>query len=188
MMLAGLSPRRSGARGRRRTAGDLGATGIQFPLILVQAVGFLLLLLLRAIAFRPIWAFSISARGDCTRYSDAEKARDVAEQVRRDYEARLAQIDAEARDRIQDGIREGQAMRTELIAQAQQERADCQQGHREVTEEREKMIYSVRETWPTWPSMPPAGSSPARWTKDAARAGAGVSRRAAGASGGEAKS
>lgn len=122
--------------------------GIQFPLIYAQAAGFLaLFFFLRQFAFRPVLSILDTREEEIrTRYADAEKAHSTAEQLRRDYETRIAQIEAEARDRIQDGIREGQAMRAELLAQAQQERERIlQQGHREIAEEREKMIYLVRD-------------------------------------------
>lgn len=135
--------------GHQAGGGLLEQLGIRFPLIFAQAAGFIaLFFFLRQFAFRPVLNFLDTREEEIrTRYADAERAHSTAEQLRRDYEARLSQIEAEARDRIQEGIREGQAMRAELLAQAHQERERIiQQGHREVNEEREKMIYLVRET------------------------------------------
>lgn len=129
--------------------GLLAQLGIQFPLIVTQAVGFLLLyFVLRAVAFRPILA--ILAQREALireRYQNAEQAQQAAERLRLDYEMRLARIDQEARDRIQEGIREGQAMRAEILSQAQQERERIlRQAREEIEADREKMVYSVRET------------------------------------------
>lgn len=127
----------------------LAQLGIQFPLIIAQAVGFLLLLfILRAFLYRPVLGMLGTREEEIrARYADADQARAAAAGLQREYETRMAQAEAEARDRIQEGIREGQAMRAELVAQAHQERERViQQGYREIGEEREKMVYLVRET------------------------------------------
>ena len=127
----------------------LAQLGIQFPLIIAQAVGFLaLLFILRAFLYRPVLGMLSTREEEIrARSNDADEARAIALKLQREYETRMAQAEAEARDRIQDGIREGQAMRAELLAQAQQERDRIiQQGHQEIREEREKMVYVVRET------------------------------------------
>ncbi|HEX3000721.1 MAG TPA: F0F1 ATP synthase subunit B [Armatimonadota bacterium] len=146
IVLAGLTA--AGEASGAKSGGILSDLGIQYPLIIAQAFGFLLLLIiLRAFLYKPILGM-LDAREEeiRTRYTDAEKARGHAEQLRHDYEARLAQADTEARDRIQDGVREGQAMRAELIAQAHEDRERIvEQGHREITDEREKMLYTVRD-------------------------------------------
>ncbi len=152
IVLAGLvAAAEEGGHGAHGAGGGsiLSQLGIQFPLIIAQAVGFVLLIIvLKAFLYRPVLTVLSQREEEIrTRYSDADKARGTAEDLRREYENRLSQIEAEARDRIHDGIREGQAMRAELVAQAQQERERIiQQGHREVADEREKMVFTVRET------------------------------------------
>lgn len=123
--------------------------GIRVELIGAQIIGFLLLLaLLKVFAYRPIMDVLDQREEEIrTRYSDADKARDHAEELRKSYEQRMAQADVEVRDKIQDGIREGQAARAQIVAQAHSERERIvQQGQREVAEEREKMVYAVRES------------------------------------------
>ena len=148
IVLAGLvAAAEEGGHGAHGAGGGsiLSQLGIQFPLIIAQAVGFVLLIIvLKAFLYRPVLTVLSQREEEIrTRYSDADKARGTAEDLRREYENRLSQIEAEARDRIHDGIREGQAMRAELVAQAQQERERIiQQGHREVADEREKMVFT----------------------------------------------
>lgn len=136
------------AGGAHAGGGIIEQLGIQYPLILAQGAGFLLLLyILGRFLYRPVLGMLETREEEIrARYADADQARAQAAEIRRDYETRMSQADAEARDRIHDGIREGQAMRAELVAQAQQERERIiQQGYREISEEREKMVYLVRE-------------------------------------------
>ncbi|MDH7570652.1 MAG: hypothetical protein QHJ73_13805, partial [Armatimonadota bacterium] len=80
-------------------------------------------------------------------YEQAEEALRNAEEKRQEYEARLAQAESEARNRIQEGIREGQAIRRQLTQRGEEERDRIiQQGYRDLANEREKMVYSVRES------------------------------------------
>ena len=107
--------------------GLLEQLGIQFPLIYAQAAGFLaLFFFLRQFAFRGA-EHPRHAREDPHRYADAEKAHSTAEQLRRDYETRIAQIEAGARPHP-GRIREGQAMRAELLAGAARRDASSNRG------------------------------------------------------------
>jgi F-type H+-transporting ATPase subunit b len=68
------------------------------------------------------------------------------EQLRTDYERRLAGIEAEARQKIQTAIKEAQSVRDEIIADSRG-RAEgiLQRGQEELLREREKTLVALRQ-------------------------------------------
>ncbi len=123
------------------------ALGIDFHLILVQIVGFLLLVFILAkFAFGPMVAM-LQQRQDTIQgnMDEAASRRDEMVRLQREYEQRLAQIEDQARDKIQAAVREAQAARDEIVARAQAERESIvQRGYSEVASERDKAMVEVR--------------------------------------------
>jgi len=124
------------------------ALGIDFQLILVQAVGFLLLVvILKKFAFGPMVAM-LQRRQDTIRgnMDEAASRRDEMVRLQQEYQQRLAQIEDEARDKIQAAVKEAQAARDEIVARAQAERESIvQRGYSEVASERDKAMVEVRD-------------------------------------------
>jgi F-type H+-transporting ATPase subunit b len=122
--------------------------GIDFQMVLVMAVGFVLLfLLLKKFAFGPIFNV-LQARQDKIRgdLDEAEARRNEMLRLQRDYETRLAKIEEEARDKIQAAVKEAQAARDEIIAKAQSDReAIVARGQDELAREREKAMAEMRD-------------------------------------------
>jgi F-type H+-transporting ATPase subunit b len=122
--------------------------GIQPELVVVNIIGFLILVaLLKKYLYRPIMEIIESRQKEVAdTYSAAERERDAMEELRRDYEKRLSGIEAEAREKIQAAIKEAQAARDEIIADAR-ERAEAllRRGEEELAREREKAIVELRE-------------------------------------------
>jgi len=122
--------------------------GIQPELVAVNIIGFLILVaLLKKYLYGPIMELIESRQKEVAdTYSAAERERETMEELRRDYEKRLAGIEAEAREKIQTAIKEAQAARDEIIADAR-ERADAllKRGEDELAREREKAIFEIRK-------------------------------------------
>ena len=122
--------------------------GITPALLLTQIIGFLLLMfLLWRFAFGKIFGI-LDERRDTIQasYDQLDADRAAMEQTRRDYEARLAGIEAEARDKIQAAVQEAQVLRGSMIADAQkQTESILMQGRNESERERQKAFLEMRQ-------------------------------------------
>jgi F-type H+-transporting ATPase subunit b len=79
-------------------------------------------------------------------YQTVDDTRREMEELRSEYQARLARIEAEARARIQQTVREAQAQREALIAQARQDAERIvAEGGRSIELEREQISNSMRD-------------------------------------------
>ena len=122
--------------------------GIDFKLVLVMLVGFLLLVfILSKFAFGPILSLldnrqkSIQANID-----EAQDRRNEMVNLQRDYEGRLAKIEEEARDKIQVAIKEAQVARDEIIAKAKADsEAILVRGREELAIEKQKALIEMRD-------------------------------------------
>ena len=102
------------------------ALGLDPKFLFIQAISFVLLLIvLIKFAFRPILNIleerQKSIRDDL---DSAESRRLEMERLQKDYETRLAQIEDEARDKIQQAIKQAEGIRDEILSKA---RADSEQ-------------------------------------------------------------
>jgi len=122
--------------------------GIEPRFILISAVGFLILItVLKKFAFGPIFGM-LQARQDTIRgnLDEAEARRAEMERLQREYEASLARIEEEARDKIQAAVKDAQAARDEIIAKAQADsQAIVQRGQEEIDRERAKAMVEMRD-------------------------------------------
>jgi len=115
--------------------------------LLVQAFGFLLVLVVLAkFLFKPIMDILDARRAEIdNRYASAEAQRKTAEELKADYEKRLAAIDEEMRAKITDAIKQGQAMRDEIITQG---RAGADQiltkAQQEITREKDIALAELK--------------------------------------------
>jgi F-type H+-transporting ATPase subunit b len=78
-------------------------------------------------------------------FAEAESLRAEMKQMRNDYEARLAQTEANAREQIQNQIKEAQNLRQQLMSEAA-ERADAlvKQAQIEIDQEKIAAIQTIR--------------------------------------------
>jgi F-type H+-transporting ATPase subunit b len=122
--------------------------GIDPELIVVNIVGFVvLLLILKKFLYGPITKMFADRADDIrSTYEAAESEKAAMEKLRLDYEKRLADIEAEAREKIQAAIKEAQGARDEIVSDAK-EKADklLQRGEDELAREREKTIVALRQ-------------------------------------------
>ena len=126
----------------------LEALGIEWQFLLIQMVGFLILVgLLTKFAFGPIYGL-LQQRQDTIRHDldEAESRRVEMERLQREYETRLAQIEDEARDKIQAAVRDAQTARDEIIARAQAEsQRIVERGNEDIQRERDKAMAEMRD-------------------------------------------
>jgi F-type H+-transporting ATPase subunit b len=116
-------------------------------LLIVQAGGFILLLIVfKVFLWKPIMGVLDARRSEIeNQYGDAEKRRREAEELKASYERHMAQIHEETRAKITEALKEGQAMRDEIIAdsRAQADRI-LTRAEEEIKRERDKAMHELR--------------------------------------------
>jgi F-type H+-transporting ATPase subunit b len=121
---------------------------LSWQVLLAQILAFAILVwVLGRFLFRPIQGI-LAARQDEVRGTLEQVAADrrAMEQSRRDYEQRLASIEAEARGKIQAALKEAQALKDEVIASAQTEAERIvRRGEEEIRREKQKALVELRE-------------------------------------------
>ncbi len=114
--------------------------GIELKFFLTISIGFLVLFfVLKTYAFGPIFGM-LQARQDKIRgdLDDAEARRNEMVALQKQYEERLAQIEDEARDKIQEATRQAQVAREDLLEKARAEaQAIVERARGEIVREQE---------------------------------------------------
>ena len=126
---------------------NIGPLALNIPLIVTEAIGFLLLLwFLNRFVFKPIFGILDQRQADIkATYDQLDDDRRRMEQTRRDYEQRLAGIETEAREKIQAAVKEAQVLRDNLIADAQSQAATIiEQGRNQSERDRQKAFLEMR--------------------------------------------
>jgi F-type H+-transporting ATPase subunit b len=120
---------------------------ITWQALALQVISFLLLIwLMRKFLFGPIGGILEARQTEVQNTLDqVYREREAMETSRREYETRLAGIEAEARDRIQAAIKEAQGMKEEIIGAAHTE-ADRLVTHArdEVVREKQRAMVELR--------------------------------------------
>lgn len=122
--------------------------GIEPELLLTQIIGFLILLaILNKYAFKPLFGILDQRQADIrATYDQLDDDRRRMEQARRDYESRLAGIEAEAREKIQAAVKEAQELSNRIKADAQTQAEDIvERGRSESERERQKAFLEMRQ-------------------------------------------
>lgn len=122
--------------------------GLEGPLMLTVSLGFLVLLLIMGKVAWPAVNKMLDERaaGIKHRMDEAEARRAEMEQMRDDYEQRIANIEIEARERIQAAVREAHAARDELLQHARSQAEQMMERARlEVSHEKEKALMEIRD-------------------------------------------
>jgi len=125
----------------------LEALGVNFKMVLIQAVGFLfLLLLLKKFLFGKIKDM-IKARSDEIKdtYKRSEDIRSEAERLKEEYQRKVIKAEEEAEGKIQVAVIKAKEISDEIVEAAHQtaanDRAKAQQG---IEVERKKALAEVR--------------------------------------------
>jgi len=120
---------------------------IRPDLILVNTISFLILLwLLKRFLFKPITNVLDTRAEEITgSYKAAENEKATMERLRVEYEAKIADIAAEAREKIAAAINEGQAAKQQILAEARAKSEEIlKRGGEELSRERDKAIIELR--------------------------------------------
>ncbi len=123
------------------------ALGIDFRIVATQFLGFILLwFLLNQFVFKKVYGVLDARQQDIKSvYDQLDADRAAMETTRRDYEQRLAGIEAEAREKIQNAVKEAQTLRDNLVADAQKQAETLvEQGRSESERERQKAFLEMR--------------------------------------------
>lgn len=120
------------------------------PLVLLlNGVLFLVLLaILNAIFWKPMMKHLDARKSEISgAYKAVDDTRREMENLRTEYQGRLAHIEAEARGRIQSTVRDAQHQRETMIAEAR-ERAEeiMRQGAESVEQEKQETLAGMRTT------------------------------------------
>jgi len=117
-------------------------------LLITQIIGFLILMvLLNKYMFKPLFGILDERRADIkATYDQMDADRKRMEDTRREYELRLAGIEAEAREKIQAAVKEAQTLRDNLVADAQTHAESIiTQGRNESERERQAAFVTMRQ-------------------------------------------
>lgn len=107
----------------------------------------LLWIVLAKFLFKPVLGILDSRKQDISKtYEAADNERAKAGDLRTDYEKRLAEIEAEARLRIQTAVKEAQDAKDQILAEAKTRSEDIlKRGQEDLVREREKTLVQLRE-------------------------------------------
>ena len=96
---------------------------LEIQQILTQAIGFLVLLfILKKIAWKPLLSLLDERREKISsEFRNIERTKSELSRLEQDYKARLAEIEAQARQKIQEAIAEGQRIAVEVQEKAREE-------------------------------------------------------------------
>ncbi|OHC00704.1 MAG: ATP synthase F0 subunit B [Planctomycetes bacterium RIFCSPHIGHO2_12_42_15] len=125
----------------------LDSLGVNFKAIIVQAVGFLILLfILKKYLFGRISAMlKERSEGVKNEYTKIENDKVEAERLRIEYQRKLSDAEAEAVKRIQDAVNEGSRISEEIIKRAKEEielmKVKAKEG---IDQERKKALAEIR--------------------------------------------
>jgi F-type H+-transporting ATPase subunit b len=125
----------------------LKSLGINLYAVLIQAISLIILIaLLKKFAFGPILGVIDDRRLEVTRQMDQMDAdRQAMEAARLDYQQRLANIEAEARERIQAAVKEAQQLREQIITESRtQGEGLLRRAQEEIQREKQKALVELR--------------------------------------------
>jgi len=126
----------------------LGTLNFDGTAFLVNAFGFLIVFaILWKFFFTPVGAVLDTRRNDiAATYDQLEADKREMSALRTDYEQRLANIEAEAREKIQTAIKEAQATRDQIVTEAQlRSRELVTRAESEAERERQQAMITMRQ-------------------------------------------
>jgi F-type H+-transporting ATPase subunit b len=125
----------------------LHSLGIDPKLLIGQIVGFLVLMwAMNKWIYKPALKFLDDRRSEITAtYDQLDADREEMAKTRKQYEDRLAGIEAEARERIQTAVKEAQELRASIVADAQkQAKTVVDNGRAELEREAARTFIELR--------------------------------------------
>lgn len=128
--------------------GLLGTLNIDLQAVVVNIIGFVLLLwVANSLVFKPIGKVIDEREQDVnSTYDKIEADRKQMEALKEDYEKRLSGIETEAREKIQNAIKEAQAARDQIVTEATERGRDLvSRAEREADRERQEAMITLRK-------------------------------------------
>jgi len=125
----------------------LKSLGIEPLAVITQIIGFaILLFILNRLLYKPLFGALAQRQADIkATYDQLDTDRQRMETTRREYEQRLANIEEEAREKIQAAVKEAQSLRDNLVADARtQAETIVTQGRNESERDRQKAFLEMR--------------------------------------------
>jgi len=146
--LLAAAPAAAWASGAPAGAGGEAQPLVDWPLVLTQIVGFLVLLwVLRAFAWGPLVGLLEERRRRIAgEFAEAERRKAEAETLKARYEQELKGIEAQARQRILEAVAEGQRVAAEIKTQAHADAAArLTRAEEEIVHEQEQARQVLRQ-------------------------------------------
>ena len=125
----------------------LNTLGIDFKSIIIQGVGFLILLFFFFLFLFGKISAMIKARTDEVKntYEKTEKDRSAAEQLMQEYQKKLTDAEAEAARRVQEAINEGNRISENIVKHAKEEVEQIRvKAQESIEQERKKALTEIR--------------------------------------------
>jgi F-type H+-transporting ATPase subunit b len=126
----------------------IGDLNVSPALILINIIGFgVLYLIANKLVFTPIGKVLDEREGEISgTYDKLDADQKQMEALKSEYEGRLEQIEAEAREKIQSAIKEAEAARDKIIADANVRAKDLVvKAESEAEREREQAMITLRQ-------------------------------------------
>jgi len=128
--------------------GDIANTlNIDVSAIVINIIGFVLLIFIaNSMVFKPIGRVIDERKQDIDQtYDTLDTDRRQMDELRQDYERRLAEIEAQAREKIQSAIKDAQAARDQILSEAtDRSRELVARAEREAERERQEAMVTLR--------------------------------------------
>jgi F-type H+-transporting ATPase subunit b len=125
----------------------LEALGLNVKIIIIQAIGFLILLwLLKKFLFGRIQDIMGRRREEIVEsYEKNERTGQELEELKKSYEAMVANIEDEARQKMEQAIKEAQKLGQEILAKTRQEADEMRErAFYDINQEKKKALTEIR--------------------------------------------
>ena len=126
----------------------LTALGLNIKIVIVQALGFLILLwLMKKFLFGRVQDIMQRRREEVVEgYEKNERAREELEELKKTYEASLANIENEAAQKMDQTVKESQKLAQEILTNTRQEADEMRErAVYDINQEKKKALAEIRD-------------------------------------------
>jgi F-type H+-transporting ATPase subunit b len=126
----------------------LSALGVNIKIVIIQAIGFLILLwLMKKFLFGRIQGIMQKRREEVVEgYERNERVRQELEELKNNYEARLANIESEATQKMEQAVKEAQKLAQEILTTTRQEADEIRErAVYDFNQEKKKALTEIRD-------------------------------------------
>jgi F-type H+-transporting ATPase subunit b len=126
----------------------LSALGVNIKIVVIQALGFLILLwLMKKFLFARIQGIMQKRREEVLEgYERNERVRQELEELKNNYEARLANIESEATEKMEQAVKEAHQLAQEILTTTRQEADEMRErAIYDINQEKKKALTEIRD-------------------------------------------